>query len=93
MYVYNYKFSHTEITRLYIATSLQACKVVAICARFLQPCRVITTLHDGCKMIVEIVKQVYVTQGRRNVFTTGPAKLDHKDYAIKWMAGHQLHEY
>ena len=26
-------------------------------------------------------------QGRRNVFTTGPAKFDSKDYAIKCMGG------
>ena len=26
-------------------------------------------------------------QGRRNVFTTGPAKLHTKDYAIKCMGG------
>ena len=28
-------------------------------------------------------------QGRRNVFTTGPAKLDHEDYAIKCIGGQQ----
>ena len=27
------------------------------------------------------------TQGRRNVFTTGPAKLNHEDYVIKYMGG------
>ena len=32
-------------------------------------------------------------QGRRNVSTTGPAKLDHEDYAIKSVGGRQLHEY
>ena len=30
---------------------------------------------------------------RRNVFTTGPAKLDREDYAIKCVGGQQLHEY
>ena len=28
-------------------------------------------------------------QGRRNVFTTGPAKLVHEDYAIKCVGGQQ----
>ena len=28
-----------------------------------------------------------VQQGQRNVFTTGPAKFDHKDYVIKCMDG------
>ena len=32
-------------------------------------------------------------QGRRNVFTTGQAKLDHEDYAIKFVGGRQHHEY
>ena len=32
-------------------------------------------------------------QGRRNVFTTGPAKLDHEDYTIKCVGVRQLHEY
>ena len=31
-----------------------------------------------------------IAQGWRNVFTTGPAKLDHEDYAIKCMGGWQL---
>ena len=34
-----------------------------------------------------------LTQGRRNVFTTGPAKLDHEDYAIKCVGGRQLYKY
>ena len=34
-----------------------------------------------------------MVQGRRNVSTSGPAKLDHEDYAIKFMGGQQLHEY
>ena len=29
-------------------------------------------------------------QGQRNVFTTDPAKLDHEDYAIKYMGGRQV---
>ena len=33
---------------------------------------------------------MYVTQDQRNVFTTGPAKLDHEDYAIKCVGGQQL---
>ena len=32
-------------------------------------------------------------QGWRNVFTTGPAKLEHEDYATKCVGGQQLHEY
>ena len=32
-------------------------------------------------------------QGQRNAFTTGPAKLNHEDYAIKCVGGRQLHEY
>ena len=32
-------------------------------------------------------------QGQRNVLTTGQAKLDHEDYAIKCVGGRQLHEY
>ena len=32
-------------------------------------------------------------QGQRNVFTTGPAKLDHEDYAIKCVGSQQLYEY
>ena len=33
---------------------------------------------------------MYVHQGRQNVFTTGPAKLDHEDYAIKCVGGQQF---
>ena len=33
-----------------------------------------------------------IFQDRRNVFTTGLAKLDHDDYAIKCVGGRQLHE-
>ena len=51
-----------------MATLLQLCKVVAICARCLQPCRVVTTLHDDCEVVVEIVNsilqvKVKVTEG------------------------------
>ena len=38
-------------------------------------------------------KSVKQNQGRRNVFTTSPAKLDHEDYAIKCVGGQQIHEY
>ena len=31
-------------------------------------------------------------QGWRNVFTSGPATLDHEDYVIKCVGGRQLHE-
>ena len=40
-----------------------------------------------------VMAVVCPVQGRRNVFTTGPAKLDHEDYAIKCVGGQQLHEY
>ena len=33
-----------------------------------------------------------ILQGQRN-FTTGQAKLDPEDYAIKCVSGQQLHEY
>ena len=32
-------------------------------------------------------------QGRRNVFITAQAKLDHEDYAIKCVGDRQLHDY
>ena len=28
---------------------------------------------------------LFIHQGQRNVFTTDPAKLDHEDYAIKYV--------
>ena len=40
-----------------------------------------------------VLALILIDQGRRNVFTTGPAKLDYEDYAIKCMGGRQLHEY
>ena len=40
-----------------LARLSQGChKVVAICARCPQPCRVVTTLHDRCEVAAEIVK-------------------------------------
>ena len=30
--------------------------IVAFCARRLQPCKVVTTLHDGCEVVVQIPK-------------------------------------
>ena len=51
--------THVEISIHYsnLATALKDCnkdchKVVAFCARISQPCRVITTLHDGCKVVI-----------------------------------------
>ena len=42
---------------------------------------------------VSQITSVLPLQGQRNVFTTGPAKLDHEDYAIKCVGGQQLHKY
>ena len=33
-------------------------KVVAFYARFSQPCRVVTTLHDSCEIVVQIVNSI-----------------------------------
>ena len=70
--------------------------------------RIIDSLATHLKMILQksILRYLYkifglnilatqhiVIQGRWNVFTTGPAKLDHEDYAIKCVGGRQLHEY
>ena len=41
----------------------------------------------------ELQKLQITKQGWRNVFTTGPAKPDHEDYAIECIGGRQLHEY
>ena len=43
-------------------------------------------LKQGCAI-------TYILQGRRNVFTTSLAKLNHEDYTIKCVGGQQLHEY
>ena len=40
-----------------------------------------------------LLTQCHTLQGRRNDFTTGPAKLYHEDYAIKCVGGQQFHEY
>ena len=40
--------------------------VVATCARCLQPCRVVTTLHDGCEVVVEIVKLHSTSKSYKN---------------------------
>ena len=53
-----------------VATLLQLCKiltqgyhkVVAICARCLQPYRVVATLHDGYEVVVEIVKFCFTSK-------------------------------
>ena len=56
------EISHTEITRLqqpccnFVRLSQGCHKVMTICARCLQPCRVVTTLHHGCEVVVEILK-------------------------------------
>ena len=42
---------------------------------------------------MKTIANITIIQGRRNVFTTGQAKLDPEDYAIKWVGGQQLHEY
>ena len=58
-FMLNYPYGNNYI----LVTLLQLCKVVtttrlymAICARYSQPCRVVTTLHDSCEVVVEIVK-------------------------------------
>ena len=49
--------------------------------------------HSWWVAFVIILILTMTLQGRRNVFTTGPTKLDHEDYAIKCVGGRQLHEY
>ena len=39
------------------------------------------------------VPKNYSTESWRNVFTTGPVKLDQEDYVIKCVDGRQIHEY
>ena len=58
-------------------------------------------IHTFADDITTIIFKAYLSlnmivlnmQGQRNVFTTGPAKLDHEDYAIKCVGSQQLHEY
>ena len=39
-------------------------------------------------MMTVMHTDIYIhIQGQRNVFITGPAKLDHEDYAIKCVGG------
>ena len=71
----------------YYNHNVQSSEILNIAA-FLDPCfKSLSFLED--KSAGKICNLLPV-QGRRNVFTTGPAKLD---YAIKCMGGRQVHEY
>ena len=59
--VANYIATHMEITRLWQPCYNLNCKVVyskvvAFCARCSQSSKVVTTLHDGCEVVVQILK-------------------------------------
>ena len=72
-------------------------KCMCTCVNAMSICDGFVNLQEEYKFAKLKQTTVYkqLTQGRRNVFTTGLAKLDDEDedYAIKCVGGRQLHEY
>ena len=106
--LFNTAFIHVAIRRVIctctnnIAIAMQVCISCNLYAGLFNSCSLLfrsfkfvtgTQYPSHCSCIDSYIyiRCSYIV--RRNVFTTGPAKLDHKDYAIKCVGGRQLHEY
>ena len=82
----NFFETHGEFITLEMTDSINADSLISVIKGVLKDHSLsVSKLGDS-------LKQKLPSQGWRNVFTTGPAKSDHEDYAIKCVGGRQLHE-